>query len=209
MSNMTTNDDAIIRVLQSVAEAMPNATQIYDSLRAGYFISTRDHRLFQELNNAEEGYKFLFRMTGHSLVYHHAGFYYLEAPEVGQPSQLSARSRQFAVLAFCLVEVLASVGLDIITMIDHSKMITEHDMETLLDRYPEHLAAVDILDIESLDSAFKKMSNYGFVSEKIESVNGKGYELTPSMRFYLDVCDKLSQQQRDHESMDAEVTIEE
>jgi hypothetical protein len=209
MSNVTTNDDAIIRVLQSVAEAMPNATQIYDSLRAGYFISTRDHRFFQELNNAEEGYKFLFRMTGHSLEHHHAGFYYLEAPEVGQPSQLSGRSRQFAVLAFCLVEVLASVGLDIITMIDHSKMITEHDMETLLDRYPDHMASVDILDMESLDSAFKKMSNYGFVSEKIESANGKGYELTPSMRFYLDVCEKLSQQQREQESMDAEVIIEE
>lgn len=185
-----------------LSELLPLFKNIIKLLEKGSFISSSVQiKEYVELSRFEDAYRPLLSMMGHELVFHSAGFYYLNQQEM---SALTRREKETAAAIFCLIESLSDRGLPIETMISSEDPVTLNDIELTVEQHRQRLSKLDMGSVENfIATGMRKLIDTGVMLE-IKRQDKTEYCFGIPAFFYLDICRKVAKDQERSQAQDAE-----
>lgn len=150
---------------------------LFRELCRGLHVSEAQPRWYSALDAHFEQYRGLYRAIGYSLKRDPDQFFYFDNTE---PSRAMSRaSRTYALLIWCLFDLLADKGLDPdAVLFAHGLGTLEFD--ELLDRSAELLAQQDIDSRDAVIKTFKTMAAIG-----LAQADGPRFTLLSPARRYL------------------------
>ena len=161
--------------------AMTQLAPIFRELFKGYHLSRHDAALYAQLTQLQDEYRVLFKALGFTLVCDPRGFFYFVPDQAG--AQVNKTAQRLALFTFILIEYIADLGRDPLTVLDGG-LLARDELPTLLDKYKDLLLQAEVSSVEELEEKIlRRMGQLGFVAEQ----NGQYRFLAPMHRF-LDVC---------------------
>lgn len=162
---------------------------IFRELFKGFHVSRRDPELYAQLSNLQDAYRALFKALGFELVCDPRGFYYF-VPEQAAV-QVNKTAQRLSLFTFILVEHLADLGRDPVTVLDGGSLGRD-ELPPLLEKYRDLFGQADVQTAEELEEKIlRRMAHLGFAHE-----DQGAYRFLAPMHRFLDVCLAV-QQDRD------------
>lgn len=162
---------------------------IFRELFKGYHLSHRDAEAYRQLSDQQDAYRALFRALGFELVCDSRGFYYFVPEQTG--AQVNKTAQRLALFTFMLVEHLADLGRDPLSVLDGGSLGRD-ELPPLLEKYRELLLQAEVQSPEELEEKIlRRLVQLGFAADEQGS-----YRFLAPMHRFLDVCLAV-QQDRD------------
>jgi hypothetical protein len=143
-------------------ENLPNIKIISEKLRNGEHICRHHHGLFKEMRDNHDAYVSLFSsFLSQDLCYHYSGFYYIKEDDI---SNMSDRSKTFALAAICIIEHLGNMGVEITRLIDNATVIDDDTLDQVLKDQAPLLKIMNIHHHDEFHKNLNAMAKKGFLS---------------------------------------------
>lgn len=171
---------------------LPHLAEIFENLRRGKHVSTRDGDIFQDLKRQGRLYEALFARLGFKLVHHPRDFFYFF--DTTNFTDLSAR---MAVFMFILVESLADKGASVEEAV-LTRRFAYKDLPHLQgDRYQTYMREAGIMNAEDLAAIVRTMERFGFARRADEETFTFEVPIYRFLDLCMDMADKNGQPQTD------------
>ena len=160
---------------------MTQLAPAFRELFKGYHISRSEPECYAQLSSMQDQYRALFKALGFELVCDPRGFYYFVPEQLGAPVNKTAQ--RLALFTFILVEHLADLGRDPLSVLDGGSLGRD-ELPPLLEKYRDLFVQAEVTTLEELeDKIIRRLTQLGFASDS----NGV-YRFLPPMHRFLDVC---------------------
>ena len=167
---------------------LPHLAEVFEALRRGKHISSRDGDLFHALKKHESLFEALFARLGFKMVHHTRDFFYFL-----DTSNFTDLSAKIAVFMFILVEYLADQG-DTVEDTVMTRRFAYKDLPHLQgERYQTYMREADVTTPEDLAAIVQRMERFGFTRR----MDAETFCFDVPIYRFLDLCMDMAAQASD------------
>ena len=167
---------------------LPHLAEVFEALRRGKHLSSRDGDLFHALKKHESLFESLFAKLGFKMVHHTRDFFYFL-----DTSNFTDLSAKIAVFMFILVEYLADQG-DTVEDTVMTRRFAYKDLPHLQgERYQTYMREADVTTPEDLTAIVRTMERFGFTRR----MDAETFCFDVPIYRFLDLCMDMAAQASD------------
>ncbi|MDD2600291.1 MAG: hypothetical protein PHO37_13875 [Kiritimatiellae bacterium] len=174
---------------------LPHLAEVFETLRRGKHISTRDGDLFHALKQQESLFEALFQQLGFRLIHHTREFFYFL--DTSNFTDLSAR---MALFMFILVESLSDQG-ETVEEVVMTRRFTYRELPHLTgERYQTTMREAGVNTPEELAAVVRTMERFGFTRR----MDDETFCFDVPVYRFLDLCMEIAGQAAQSEAIAVE-----
>lgn len=164
---------------------LPHLAEVFEALRRGKHLSSRDGDLFHALKKHESLFESLFAKLGFKMVHHTRDFFYFL-----DTSNFTDLSAKIAVFIFILVEYLADQG-DTVEDTVMTRRFAYKDLPHLQgERYQTYMREAGVTTPEDLAAIVRTMERFGFTRR----TDSETFCFDVPIYRFLDLCMEMATQ---------------